>query len=78
MDDASPRLDPAVERPTDATGEEASMPALSSPRIRDKDLADAASEARAARWLAENAKAIAAWNAYVETNGLPLADLRLF
>ena len=29
-------------------------------------------------WQAENAEAIAAWNQWVEENGMPLADLRLF
>ncbi len=29
-------------------------------------------------WQAENAEAIAAWNVWVEENGLPLADLRQF
>jgi hypothetical protein len=32
----------------------------------------------AAVWLAENAAAVEASNAYVETHGLPLAGLRLF
>ena len=29
-------------------------------------------------WQIENADAIAAWNVWVEENGLPLTDLRLF
>ena len=29
-------------------------------------------------WQAENAEAIAAYNTYIEENGLPLADLRMF
>lgn len=29
-------------------------------------------------WQAENAEAIAAYNKYIEENGLPLADLRMF
>lgn len=32
----------------------------------------------AERWKAENAEAIAAWNAYLEEHGLPLEKLRMF
>ena len=35
-------------------------------------------EARQARWLAENAAAIEASNAWAETHGLPLAAMRRF
>ena len=38
----------------------------------------AVSEARAARWLAENAEALASSNAWVEVNGLPLSRHRPF
>ncbi len=38
----------------------------------------AVSEARAARWLAENAEALASSNAWVEANGLPLSRHRPF
>lgn len=33
---------------------------------------------RGERWLVENKEALEAANAYVEENGLPLADLRQF
>ncbi len=33
---------------------------------------------RARRWKADNAEAIAAWNAYVEEHGLPLEQYRQF
>ncbi|MEA1674812.1 type II toxin-antitoxin system CcdA family antitoxin [Nitrospirillum sp. BR 11163] len=33
---------------------------------------------QAARWLVENQDAIADWNAFVEKNGLPLANYRQF
>ncbi|MDG3444155.1 type II toxin-antitoxin system CcdA family antitoxin [Nitrospirillum amazonense] len=33
---------------------------------------------QAAQWLADNKDAIADWNAFVEKNGLPLADYRQF
>ena len=32
----------------------------------------------ARRWRAENAEAIKAWNAWVEENGLPLEEYRMF
>lgn len=44
----------------------------------ERGLRDAIREAEAARWLAENGEAVAAANDWVETNGLPLADRRLF
>lgn len=44
----------------------------------ERGLRDAIREAEAARWLAENGEAVAAANDWVESNGLPLADRRLF
>lgn len=44
----------------------------------ERGLRDAIREAEAARWLAENREAVAAANDWVEANGLPLADRRLF
>ncbi|MFM0197568.1 type II toxin-antitoxin system CcdA family antitoxin [Paraburkholderia strydomiana] len=41
-------------------------------------LAKAVSEERAARWLKENAEAIASSNAYVDEHGLPLTAFRMF
>lgn len=43
-----------------------------------RGLEQAVKQARAERWLEENRQALDSYNAYVEANGLPLADLRLF
>ena len=47
-------------------------------RACQNGLVDAVAEARAQRWLAENAEAIQASNDYVEKHGLPLAPYRPF
>jgi len=47
-------------------------------RACELGLATQIADERRRRWLAENAEAIAASNAYVEKNGLPLAHLRQF
>jgi len=47
-------------------------------RACEQGLIEQIAEARAARWLADNADALAASNAYVEAQGLPLASVRLF
>jgi antitoxin CcdA len=44
----------------------------------ERGLAAAVAEARARKWLDDNQAAIEAWNDYVETNGLPLAEFRQF
>jgi antitoxin CcdA len=41
-------------------------------------LAEAVKKARGERWLEENREALDSYNAWVETNGLPLAKYRLF
>lgn len=41
-------------------------------------LARAVSEKRAEVWLKENAEAIACYNDYIEKNGLPLDEFRMF
>ena len=46
--------------------------------FRERGLSAAVREAKAARWLAENRPAMDAWNAYVEQEGLPLAEFRQF
>lgn len=43
-----------------------------------RGLEQAVKEARSRRWLEENREALDSYNAYIEANGLPLADLRLF
>ena len=47
-------------------------------RAAEDGLRAAVKRAREDAWKAENADSIAAWNRYVEENGLPLADTRLF
>jgi antitoxin CcdA len=41
-------------------------------------LEQAVAKRRAERWLEENRRALDSSNEWMETNGLPLADLRLF
>lgn len=41
-------------------------------------LEQAVKQARAERWLEENRRALESSNEWMEANGLPLADLRLF
>jgi antitoxin CcdA len=47
-------------------------------RACERGLIEQISEARAARWLAENGEAITASNAYADQQALPLASLRQF
>lgn len=47
-------------------------------RACERGLAEQVAEARAQRWLAENAAALADSNGFVEREGLPLRRLRLF
>lgn len=47
-------------------------------RACEQGLAREIKSTREARWLEENAEAIASWNDYVRTNGLPLAKYRRF
>lgn len=47
-------------------------------RACERGLIEQISEARAARWLAENGDAILASNAYADEQGLPLDSARLF
>lgn len=44
----------------------------------ERGLIETVKEARAALWREENRAAMDDWNAWVEKNGLPLANLRLF
>ena len=44
----------------------------------ERGLVAAINEAHAVRWLTENREALDSSNAWVETNGLPLAGKRLF
>ena len=47
-------------------------------RACERGLAEQIVEARAERWRAENAEAVASSNAHVELSGLPLAGFRRF
>ena len=47
-------------------------------RACERGLAEQIAEARAVRWRAENAEALASSNEYVERNGLPLSNFRQF
>lgn len=44
----------------------------------ERGLVETIAEVRAARWLEENREALDSYNRYVEENGLPLENLRLF
>ena len=44
----------------------------------ERGLAATVAETRAQHWLQENRGAMAAWNAYLEEHGLPLAEFRWF
>lgn len=44
----------------------------------EQGLNQAIRKARSDLWLEENREAIEAYNAYIEANGLPLEDLRVF
>jgi antitoxin CcdA len=44
----------------------------------ERGLGASVAEARARKWLADNQAGIEAWNEYVETHGLPLAQFRQF
>jgi antitoxin CcdA len=45
-------------------------------RAAEEGLARAVAAEKTRRWKEENREALGAWNAYVEKEGLPLADLR--
>ena len=47
-------------------------------RAAAQGVADAVRLARSKRWQQENGEALEASNAYVESNGLPLASRRLY
>ena len=47
-------------------------------RAAEEGLREAVRQARADRWRAENAEAIASSNSWVEQHGLPLARYRAF
>jgi antitoxin CcdA len=58
--------------------EEAKSSGLNISGIAEAALLSAVHDARLATWAKENAKGIAAINKFVDEDGLPLADLRLF
>lgn len=58
--------------------EEARALGLNLSAAAEQGLRAAVAEAKAARWQAENAAALASSNAWVEANGLPLSRHRPF
>ncbi|HWT12096.1 MAG TPA: type II toxin-antitoxin system CcdA family antitoxin [Allosphingosinicella sp.] len=44
----------------------------------ERGLTEAIARARAERWMEENREALDSYNRFVERDGLPLEDLRLF
>ncbi|HEV2568053.1 type II toxin-antitoxin system CcdA family antitoxin [Sphingomonas sp.] len=58
--------------------EEARILGISLSRACEAGLVAEIRQAKAARWLAENGKALDASNAWAEAKGLPLAHHRLF
>ena len=80
------RMANAVQRKTTPTNvtldttlvAEAKSLGVSISRASNRGLEEAVKVARAERWLAENRRSLAASNAWVEANGLPLAKHRLF
>ena len=47
-------------------------------QICEAALRDAAKKERERQWREDNAEAIGEWNEWVEKNGLPLAEYRMF
>jgi antitoxin CcdA len=47
-------------------------------RAAEEGIAKAVKAERERRWLEENAKAVEAYNEYIEKNGLPLEEYRSF
>lgn len=47
-------------------------------RAAEAGLAEAVGAARARRWQEENAAAIAEYNAFIDADGIPLAEFRKF
>jgi antitoxin CcdA len=73
----------AATRPTNlslsaALVEEAKKLGVNISLAADRGLEEAVKKARAERWLEENRRELDSSNEWMEANGLPLADLRLF
>jgi antitoxin CcdA len=58
--------------------DEAKTLGLNISRAAEAGLAAELKKARTEAWKRENAEAIAAYNQYIEENGLPLAEYRVF
>ena len=58
--------------------EEAKALKVNLSRSAEEGLRQAVTKAKAAAWLAENAGAIESYNRWIEENGLPLAEYRMF
>jgi antitoxin CcdA len=61
-----------------APSAEAAALGLDANAIAENAVREAIREERARRWLEENREAIAAHNRWVEENGLPLSEYRMF
>jgi antitoxin CcdA len=80
---ASGRIRGAARRPTNVTLPEALLHDAKALNINvskacEHGLAAEVKRARADKWLSDNREGIAAWNAYIEEHGLPLAEFRQF
>jgi antitoxin CcdA len=58
--------------------DEAKSSGINISAVAEAALASAVQDARLASWAQENAAGLAALNKFIEEEGLPLADLRLF
>jgi antitoxin CcdA len=58
--------------------DEAKSSGINISAVAEAALSSAVQDARLAAWAKDNAKGLAALNKFIEEEGLPLADLRLF
>jgi len=58
--------------------EEAKALKVNISRSAEEGLRQAVAKAKTAAWLSENAEAIESYNRWIEENGLPLAEYRMF
>ncbi|WP_404369996.1 type II toxin-antitoxin system CcdA family antitoxin [Sphingomonas sp. MMS24-J45] len=74
---------PPVRRPTNVSldtklVETAKAYGINVSRACEEGLAKQVSDERSRRWQEENKEAIEAYNAWIEENGIPLAEYRMF
>ncbi|RZF65610.1 post-segregation antitoxin CcdA [Sphingomonas populi] len=80
---ATKALSPVKRRPVNLSLDEAVVAearsyGISLSRTSEEAIAAAVKTERERRWKEENRAAIEGWNVWLEENGLPYADLRLF